>query len=273
MNRFVTLAGERIGDLIGHAVESGRLVRGRALFRKGSVSELTVTSGQISAVVQGSTGTPYDTTVAASLAAPGVIREVAEGYDPEDRHCLDDLIDDGVHIVPRLIDLAYSCSCSDWDDPCKHAAAVLFAFADRVDLDEVELLRWRGIDYSTSSGEGASEALDEAEPADSSERAAAVDGLRGLLGETAPSFGRRRTGRPPPAPEPNSPALQAFLGEDLDPAELDLGLLAPAPPLFTDIEGGLLAELGPQLADALSIIVGAVAEEQAERQRLARSRS
>ena len=36
------------------------------------------------------------------------------------------------------------CSCPDWENPCKHIAAVLYLFADRLDDDPWLLLAWRG---------------------------------------------------------------------------------------------------------------------------------
>jgi hypothetical protein len=46
-------------------------------------------------------------------------------------------------LVPEADDLRYSCTCPDWEAPCKHAIAVLLAFAAEVG-DRPELLRvWR----------------------------------------------------------------------------------------------------------------------------------
>lgn len=148
MSRFVSLAGAQVAELADRSAEAGRLSRGRTLFRKGSVSDLSVSEGSIIASVRGSEGDEYETTIGTALAPPGVIRQLGQAQDPENHRSIEDLIDDGLEICPRDMDLAFGCDCADWDEPCKHVVAVILAFADRVDLDESELLRWRGIDLS-----------------------------------------------------------------------------------------------------------------------------
>ncbi len=154
MSRFVSLAGEHVAELADRCAEAGRLSRGRALFRKGAVSDLSIIQGSVIASVRGSHGDDYDTTIGTALAPPGIIRQIAQAHDRGDRRSIDDLIDDGLDVCPREMDLAFACDCADWDEPCKHVVAVLLAFADRVDLDEAELLRWRGIDRSGSVNAG-----------------------------------------------------------------------------------------------------------------------
>ncbi|MEM9564508.1 MAG: SWIM zinc finger family protein [Actinomycetota bacterium] len=144
MSRFLSRAGQAVAELAELSVDEGRLFRGRALFRKGSVGDLVIADGSITASVRGSQGDGYQTSISTALAPPGVRRQVADGL--ADDRSVDDLIDDGVDVCPREIDLAFECDCPDWEEPCKHVAAVLFAFADRVDLDEAELLRWRGLE-------------------------------------------------------------------------------------------------------------------------------
>lgn len=153
MSRYISTAGGHVAELAERSAEAGRLSRGRTLFRKGSVSELSVLEGSIIASVRGSQGDWYETTVGTSLAPPGVMREVAQAQHAEHQRSIDELIDDGVDVCPRGVDLAFGCDCGDWDELCKHVVAVLLAFADRVDLDEAELLRWRGIDLSTSTND------------------------------------------------------------------------------------------------------------------------
>jgi hypothetical protein len=41
-------------------------------------------------------------------------------------------------------DVRADCSCPDWENPCKHIAAVLYVFADQLDTDPWLLLRRRG---------------------------------------------------------------------------------------------------------------------------------
>lgn len=299
MSRYLSAAGEAVAELTERAAEEGRLSRGRALFRKGSVSGLTVVAGSVMASVRGSQGDDYETTVSTTPAAPGVQREVADGL--ANGGSVDDLIDDGVDICPREIDLAFDCDCGDWDEPCKHVVALLLAFADRVDLDEVELLRWRGIDASatavpvtskpereprprstsrpapssaSANGEpdapsrgtpSASRRPAPAEPTepeaagpppgDEVDRRAKLSELKSLLGDTAMRPSADAGPKAAPRPSVLDPALADFLGLDVELDPLDLSDLAPPAPLFASMELGPLADLGPELATALAIIV------------------
>lgn len=44
--------------------------------------------------------------------------------------------------------MAFSCSCPDWADLCKHAAAVLYAFGVMLDKQPELLFTLRGMDSS-----------------------------------------------------------------------------------------------------------------------------
>ena len=53
--------------------------------------------------------------------------------------------DAGVALLPaRWSDMRASCTCPDWENPCKHLAATLYVFADRLEADPWLLLAWRG---------------------------------------------------------------------------------------------------------------------------------
>ena len=43
-------------------------------------------------------------------------------------------------LLPGAGEVGTSCSCPDWANPCKHAAAVCYLVADRLDEDPFELL-------------------------------------------------------------------------------------------------------------------------------------
>jgi uncharacterized Zn finger protein len=43
-------------------------------------------------------------------------------------------------ILGRCDDLGASCTCPDWENPCKHIAAVMNLFADQLDRDPWLLL-------------------------------------------------------------------------------------------------------------------------------------
>ncbi len=290
MSRFASMAGEAVAELAERAAEAGRLSRGRALFRKGSVSDLSIGEGSVFASVRGSEGDLYETSVATDLAPPGVIRQMVDAYDPTNPMSIDDMIAEGVNVAPRDIDLGFSCDWGDWEEPCKHAIAVLLALADRVDLDEAELLRWRGIDLSASTTEAdehppapprspsrprssdRSSAPDRSRPlarsprpsdrpaegqtaeTEPTDRTTRLSELEALLGDTAvrvPSTGGSAPGR---AAVPLDPTLADFLGVDTTLGPIDVGDLAPPEPLFAEVHLGPLADLAPALAEAIDLV-------------------
>lgn len=134
-----------------------RMQRGRRYARVGQVLSLEVRAATIAAQVQGSRRTPYLVTV--SLPEPtsrqwagidqameskiGFVAQLLAGDVPSD---LEDVFETvGVPLFPRTWkELRAECSCPDWENPCKHIAAVLYLFADRLDDDPWLLLAWRG---------------------------------------------------------------------------------------------------------------------------------
>ena len=50
----------------------------------------------------------------------------------------------GDHVLPDRGDLSPECSCPDWAEPCKHAAALCYIAADMFDADPFALLTLRG---------------------------------------------------------------------------------------------------------------------------------
>jgi hypothetical protein len=134
-----------------------RMQRGRRYARTGQVMSLDVSAGLLAAQVQGSRRTPYLVTVsvpppteaqwqvvedaltariglAAALLAGEVPPSLEESFDAA-----------GTPLLPRRwSDLRARCSCPDAANPCKHIAAVLYLFADRLDSDPWLVLEWRG---------------------------------------------------------------------------------------------------------------------------------
>lgn len=134
-----------------------RMRRGRRYARSGQVLSVDVSTGLVAAQVQGSRRKPYLVTI---RAAP-----------PSDRawRAVEDVLRSRVGFVARLLagemppeleeacasagaalfpeawpELDTRCSCPDWEDPCKHLAAVLYVFADQLDADPWLLLAFRG---------------------------------------------------------------------------------------------------------------------------------
>jgi SWIM zinc finger len=136
---------------------SGRLARGRNYARRGQVLGFELTQGRVSAQVQGSRPTPYQTRIGVlplttaqwrrveqALGAQALFRAklLAGEMPPEIEEVFAAC---GTPLFPRSArDLDWFCSCPDWEVPCKHLAAVCYVLAERFDDDPFAMLAWRG---------------------------------------------------------------------------------------------------------------------------------
>jgi uncharacterized Zn finger protein len=140
------------------AVYANRLPRGRTYARQGTVHELVVVPGRVTARVAGSRPQPYrvtlqlpvfdeatwDAIVAALAARVRHAAELLEGRMPED---VDEVLGAcGVSLFPAAHELATRCSCPDHANPCKHVAAVHYVLAQTFDADPFLLPTLRGRD-------------------------------------------------------------------------------------------------------------------------------
>ncbi|WP_405067841.1 SWIM zinc finger family protein [Kribbella sp. NBC_01510] len=137
-------------------LDPGRLSRGRSYARRGSVLELTVTPGEVEAVVQGSRVTPYQVTVRIRAfsttewdavldvvsAQIGRVAALLDGELPPE--VVDDVHAAGLDLLPGAGEVLTNCSCPDFAVPCKHSAAVCYLVADALDDDPFALLLLRG---------------------------------------------------------------------------------------------------------------------------------
>jgi uncharacterized Zn finger protein len=145
-----------VSALEDSTLDSGRLSRGRTYARQGMVGEIIVAPGQIKAPVQGSRPRPYrsavqlpvltarqwDTLLDAVAARAGRVAALLDGEMPED--LVEDARAAGVPLLPEPTELDPDCSCPDWGYPCKHAAALCYAIAARIDDDPFVLFALRG---------------------------------------------------------------------------------------------------------------------------------
>lgn len=130
-------------------VDPNRLPRGRTYARQDRVQSLEVSPGELRASVWGNREEPYLTTLSlrtlddaewdglldivmdrasntAALLAGEVPRDISD------------------FVLPVEGDLGPDCSCPDWAEPCKHAAALCYVAADLFDEDPFALLTLRG---------------------------------------------------------------------------------------------------------------------------------
>jgi uncharacterized Zn finger protein len=138
---------------------SGRLARGRNYARAGQIVDFALTTGTVTARVQGSRPNPYLvrikvlplTTaqwrqVEAALAAQALFRaRLLAGEMPDE---IEEVFAAcGTPLFPHSArDLDMSCSCPDWGVPCKHLAATCYVLAEAFDGDPFLMLAWRGRD-------------------------------------------------------------------------------------------------------------------------------
>lgn len=147
----------RFIDLLESFRLGGRLDRGRRYARAGQVLDLQVAAGLVSARVQGSRVQPYRVRLETPVLVPADWERVEQamagraafaarllaGEMPHDIE--ETFAAAGVSLFPASPrNLASSCSCPDWSNPCKHVAAVYYLLAEAFDDDPFLIFAWRG---------------------------------------------------------------------------------------------------------------------------------
>jgi len=144
------------GNLERYSDYSNRLPRGRTYVRNGSVIDLRIAAGEVSAQVMGSD--LYQITV--NIAAVPKTQWHALGGDCAGS--IDSLVEllqgrlsKGVMericrpqtgLFPSPKEIKFSCSCPDWAAMCKHVAAVLYGVGARLDQQPELLFTLRRVD-------------------------------------------------------------------------------------------------------------------------------
>ena len=162
----VTITGRAIATTFwGHAwcdnMESyhdyeNRLPRGRTYVRNGSVVDLQIAPGRITAVVSGSE--LYDVTITIKETPKpqwqSICADCAGGIDSLvellqgrfSKGVMERLCRQQGGLFPRPADIRFSCSCPDHASMCKHVAAVLYGVGARLDHQPELLFRLRAVD-------------------------------------------------------------------------------------------------------------------------------
>lgn len=133
-----------------------RLPRGRTYVRNGSVCHLDVTSGEVEALVSGSSlykvsvrikTLPNKTWAAIKKKCAGQIGsmlELLQGKFSDQVMAI--VTDPGTGLFPHEKEIEYNCSCPDWAHMCKHVAAVFYGIGNRLDHEPELLFTLRGVD-------------------------------------------------------------------------------------------------------------------------------
>jgi uncharacterized Zn finger protein len=135
---------------------ANRLPRGRTYVRNGSVVDLQVTPGRVTALVSGST--MYDVNVTVAPVPRGrwtaICKDCSGAIDSlvellQGRFStgvMTRLCEEKTGLFPSPKDILFTCSCPDWASMCKHVAAVLYGIGARLDHQPELLFTLRKVD-------------------------------------------------------------------------------------------------------------------------------
>jgi len=134
-----------------------RLARGKAYAQEAKVLKLSISSGIVTATVQGSKKAHYKVTIQLEPLADASWKQVMQNLTVKAIYAVEMLQDKmpqniedvfksaSVSLFPsNLEDLESSCDCPDWSNPCKHIAATYYILAQHFDLDPFLIFVWRG---------------------------------------------------------------------------------------------------------------------------------
>ena len=145
----------RLIEGMEEAGTSSRMKHGRRYARSGQIISLEISPGELRAAIQGSDPTPYVVVVRPPCRPDPELRRVDDELAARVGYSAELLAGElpreltrtagGTELVPRVwSELETSCSCPDEESPCKHLAAVMYIFAERIDADPWLLLEWLG---------------------------------------------------------------------------------------------------------------------------------
>jgi uncharacterized Zn finger protein len=190
---------------------SSRLPRGRTYVRNGSVVDLQVAPGKVSAIVSGSElyqvgveVTPVSKAHWASLCgdcagAIDSLVELLQGRFSE--RVMERVCQQKTGLFPTPAEIKFSCSCPDWASMCKHVAAVFYGVGARLD-DKPELLfKLRKVDEKDLIAEAGS-GLPLTKTGPSTDRVLGAGNLSELFGLEIDATGTRQS---KPAPSRKRP--------------------------------------------------------------------
>jgi uncharacterized Zn finger protein len=228
----VTLEGRKIAgtfwgrawcdNLEAYSDYENRLPRGRTYVRNGSVVDLQIARGKVTARVAGSELYTIDIKIkplATSLwksiqtECAGKIDTLMELLQGRLSSAVMEIVtrpERGLFPAPREIEL--DCSCPDWADLCKHVAASLYGVGARLDQKPELLFLLRGVDPA--------ELISRASAAEAVRQSTRTDGAPALSEtELADVFGiELAPASDPPAPSAGMDAPAPAQGEIPNPA-------------------------------------------------------
>jgi len=148
---------KRFVDVFESFSIASRLGRGRSYARRGQVMNLKIVPGQVTANVQGARRSPYtvrcevntlrepdwDRVEEAMTNQSVFVAKLLAGEMPQDIENLFSRC--RLSLFPNTKrDFFLECSCPDWANPCKHAAATFYILAEKFDEDPFLVFHFRG---------------------------------------------------------------------------------------------------------------------------------
>ena len=201
------------GDAWGRNLErysdfANRLPRGRSYLRSGSVLDLQIAPGQVTAIVSGTE--LYDVDIRVSPVPPkqwlAICRDTAGAIDSVvellqgrlSTNVMARLCREATGLFPAPKEIRLSCSCPDAATMCKHVAAVLYGIGARLDRDPALLFTLREVkkeELIARAGTGARLTKGSA-PAASSKRIEDDEALAEIFGLDMAPRTRRQSHKP-----------------------------------------------------------------------------
>jgi len=135
---------------------SNRLPRGRSYVRNGSVIDLKIGRGEVTALVSGSSVYTVRAQFSAVPAArwQAICTDCAGGIDSLvellqgrfSKAVMERLCRQETGLFPSPKEIRFTCSCPDWAAMCKHVAAVFYGIGARLDQSPELLFELRKVD-------------------------------------------------------------------------------------------------------------------------------
>jgi uncharacterized Zn finger protein len=185
-------------NLESYSDYENRLPRGRAYVRNGSVIDLRLAAGKVSALVQGSRLYKIEIGIDAlpkkawkqfTTRCAGKVTNLLDLLQGRlSREILQEISTPGTGLFPAPKEIKLSCSCPDWAEMCKHVAAALYGVGARLDEKPELFFTLRGVDVQdliTSASATAASSLVGTSAADTAIADADLSAIFGIEVETS----------------------------------------------------------------------------------------
>jgi uncharacterized Zn finger protein len=197
---------------------ANRLPRGRTYARNGSVIDLRISEGRVTALVQGRdlyeieisvkplAKKRWKSVVADCAGGVGSLVELLRGKLSQ--RVMQVVTRANTGLFPAPAEITMSCSCPDWALMCKHVAASLYGVGARLDRRPELLFTLRGLDPAELVTEAAAGG-GLASRSVSRKPALATSDLAGLFGIEIAEDAKPCAARPPSPPAPEATSKRA----------------------------------------------------------------